>query len=145
MLQNTKGKKNRAVINGILILFVFICGIFCRNDSFVVKEVSSNSIHSECSIRTGIVPVSQILFSNENTLENHFDNGTHVVKKNGGYEKSEIREVVICIIAATVSMFAALFYFCERTTGECVKQRISVIRYIHNNDGHKDSNCFLLI
>lgn len=145
MLQSTNAKKNIALINCILVLFVFFCGLLCHFDSSVTGNKHSVLSRKTCSLQVSASPLSPVLLSKGGADEAHINNLYHSNKKEGEYTKTNIASFIMIAVAALFLQLVSFLCFQINFINKCVKQRLSVIRYIHNSDGPKGISSIQLI
>ncbi len=136
MMLNSKEKNIRATINCILVLFVFFFGLLCRFNASSNTNYSALS-ETTCSLRLNNSPLSPVLFTNIGNKETHINHFYYIGKKSCENTTPAVSAFHIIASFALILQILSFLSFQIDFINKNVKQKLSVIIYIHKSDGHK--------
>lgn len=134
---NNLDKCKSAICKILIVLLIFSRMIFPNDFSHLISEVS-DSIPANSIIKSDLSDISHEVFARENTISSQVSELIRVnTGKITGYERTVIKLCVLGILLALFALFSSLKSMHFNLCIERVKQRLSIIIYIHDSDGRK--------
>lgn len=132
-------KNNRmTAILCMLLAMLSVAGLLFPAEKAAAECICNVSQSDSCSIKAVSDSAHPTALVKESVLTNPFANSVRIIRsKNTGYRKVTIRFIFLDFILALFSIFVALQQFYISQITGLIKQRLSIIIYIHNMDGRK--------
>lgn len=138
MVISYNSEKFNPFICGILIVLLVISRMIFPNDFSLTKNVGSDNVPTCSVIKSDISNISHEVLAKENTISGQANEIIRTsAKETGGYERTAIRLCILALLISIFYLFASLkSMYLTRFIGR-LRQKLSIIIYIHNSDGRK--------
>lgn len=133
-----KYKLPKFTISFILCICIALTGIVPASAIFSVQTNALNEtpVSEQILIGNGFSELDAVI--SDNLVPIHNDNVAKISRRKGnGVQRTIIRSIILGFIPAFLFSFVNLLFFCLYSVFGDIKQRMSIIIYIHNQDGQK--------
>lgn len=142
MLFEPSKKNIIALINGILILFVFVIALFTENRPLFPISTDSDNIPVSSYMNADNSSASNESLIKDNSFENNICILFNIREKNNTKsEKTDARLIIIGILLSALIIIFSKSEYLVYAKNTCIKCSLYIIMYIHKTDGQKGHLC----